>query len=432
MKPQKTLMIIALLLFAIHFSNAQAYLKLSLENGCNYSEREGSEEYFAYFPTDKAIRIMEEILQASNIPNINFELKSSNVDNAVATVENGIRYILYSPEFINKIEKDAKSRWAVYSVMAHEIGHHLLNHNFAEQDPEKRKQMELEADEYSGRVLMTLCAEEDEALSAIDNLSNYRTDTYYPPKSARKSSISNGWIQQKEDWEKQGKNPCGQVIDLKFGEQYKKLNKAKNVKALVKGEEMVITYDAPGRPGSRGAESFIIVSKYSGLSPQTIDWKTDRTKFGDSRQLIWHFGKDGYTRDHVLKSHDLGIGVFERNKVPYRKSLAGIVVSGSTMIAGGIAVGIGSALKSNAQDDHLKFLQNGESNDPVFGDMTRQEFYQQTNNKHRNAQVISGIGYAVAGLSLIYLVPEIIKYRKGSLGRLYVGENGVGVEVPFY
>jgi predicted metalloprotease len=34
------------------------------------------------------------------------------------------RYILYNPEFVNKVNEVTKDKWASIFILAHEVGHH--------------------------------------------------------------------------------------------------------------------------------------------------------------------------------------------------------------------------------------------------------------------------------------------------------------------
>lgn len=422
-----------LLLFTILSLDGQTYERLKLHHGCNYSNAQQEAEYFIYYPSEKALQIMEEILNATSLPPKTFQLRSSNVTNAVATKENGIRYILYSQEFLAKVEKSANSKWAVYSILAHEIGHHLLNHDFEETDPNKRKKMELEADEYSGRILNTLCALESDALAAINSMETPTSSHNYPVLSARIEVIANGWFQQGEDWKKQGKNPCGELIDLNFGHAFKKLNQAKNVQALVKAEQMMITYKASPEKAAFTCESFLVTSKDSGLAPASIEWKTDRKRFGDSRQIIWHFAKDGYTRDQVIKPGELGVAVFDPKKVPEKVTFGDYCLGIGMALAGGVTTGLGYKMKSDALEMYKPY---DEIRDPViFLDaqgITRQEAFNEANAKYRDSQLVRGIGWTVVSGGIVLIVDKLIKNKKSKIGTLYVGDEGIGIKSIFY
>ena len=207
---------------------------MHFENGCNYKHTILADDKYVTEPSKEAITIFNKLLDAAYMPHYSIKLKMGNVDNALATRDGNIKYILYSQEFISNIELNAKTKWAIYSLLAHEIGHHHYDHDFNETDPAKRKQMELEADNFSGQILNTLCASELEALAAISSLKKDEIGINYPPISARKEQILHGWNIKQKQWTESGNHPCakGTTIDLKFGDQYKK-NQSINVKAQV-------------------------------------------------------------------------------------------------------------------------------------------------------------------------------------------------------
>jgi hypothetical protein len=168
-----------------------------VSHGCSYDGEETGKEFYQFEPSDEADRIVLEICNAVSLAK-NFTLKASNVKNALATTEGNQRYILYSTSFMEKFKSEARTRWAAYSVLAHEIGHHLNGHNFAEKDPSKRKRMELEADKFSGGVLRLLNASLDQAQAGIETFGLEGESRTHPPASARREAIASGWKKQDE------------------------------------------------------------------------------------------------------------------------------------------------------------------------------------------------------------------------------------------
>lgn len=166
-------------------------------HSCSYDGEETGKEFYQFEPSDEADKIVAEICNAVSLAK-NFNLKASNVKNAIATSEGGQRYILYSTSFMEKFKSEARTRWAAYSVLAHEIGHHLNGHNFSETDPSKRKRMELEADKFSGGVLRLLHATLDEAQAGIETFGLEGETKTHPPASARREAIASGWKKQDE------------------------------------------------------------------------------------------------------------------------------------------------------------------------------------------------------------------------------------------
>ncbi len=192
----KNLLLFPCLLLAFSLS---AQEPITIHNGCNFEGDESETEYYSFDPSNEASKIVKEILDGAGSLSYNsFILKESNVQNAIATVYNGDRFILYSTVFLEKFKGDAKTKWAAYTVLAHEIGHHLNNHSFGEKEPKKRKSMELEADKFAGAVCRTLGASLEEALAGIEAMKLEGETATHPAKSARKAAVANGWKRQDE------------------------------------------------------------------------------------------------------------------------------------------------------------------------------------------------------------------------------------------
>jgi tetratricopeptide (TPR) repeat protein len=190
---KKQTFVLSVLFIAIGFSMAQAQTRLHITNGCNFYGEETETEYYKYDPSDEAQQIVDELLKGSGISSRAFQLKASNCSNAVATTLNGVRYILYNPDFLRKFKQDADTKWAAYGVLAHEIGHHVNGHKLDEPDPSKRKEYELEADKYAGNLLFILHATIEQAQSCIKNLPFGGDNTSHPPNSARLVAFTTGW-----------------------------------------------------------------------------------------------------------------------------------------------------------------------------------------------------------------------------------------------
>ncbi|MBP6811085.1 MAG: tetratricopeptide repeat protein, partial [Saprospiraceae bacterium] len=193
----RTILILLVLCFGSLDSQSQI-TNHHIHQGCSFDNLPVEDDVYLYEPSDEAERIVDEILDALGLSK-NFVLKSANVPNALATSLNGQRYILYSTDFLEKFKSDANTQWAAYSVLAHEIGHHLNGHNFGETNSRTRKMMELEADQFSGSVLRMLGATIDEAQAGIKTFDLQGETLTHPSFPARKEAVSNGW-KKRDEW----------------------------------------------------------------------------------------------------------------------------------------------------------------------------------------------------------------------------------------
>lgn len=118
-------------------------------------------------------------------------LSTTQVENAAAVMYQGQRYILYNPSFINKLDNIASDKWASISVVAHEIGHHLLGHTLDGRGSQYPK--ELGADEFSGAVLHKLGASLEQSQLAMKLISSPYASATHPGQRDRLAAIEKGW-----------------------------------------------------------------------------------------------------------------------------------------------------------------------------------------------------------------------------------------------
>lgn len=139
--------------------------------------------------------ILVELFGLPNIPKIN-QLRltigrTSDFNNAVAVFHNGGRMIIHNPAWA----KTATAEF--YLVLGHEAGHHLCGH-LLENDPVKRKELELEADRFSGASIKRFEVYHgknflNDALKAAARLYSETGSRSYPDRAARLEAITLGY-----------------------------------------------------------------------------------------------------------------------------------------------------------------------------------------------------------------------------------------------
>lgn len=159
---------------------------------CNYHGEHSNpvlltdEELSNFSESNDAAAIVREILDVSGlVPN--FLVTPANVPNAAAEVRGGERYIRYNPTFLTKTKASSRTNWAVYAVMAHEIGHHLQGHTL--KPGGSRPPIELEADEWSGWALGKLGASLRQAKSIWSNNPNAPGSSTHPAARDRLAMV---------------------------------------------------------------------------------------------------------------------------------------------------------------------------------------------------------------------------------------------------
>lgn len=132
---------------------------------CDYSGcekitfQDGELDPISSFDTSEIWGLVKDITKVLNVP-ANYKLISSlRVGNAAATTRGGERLILYNPQWISQFNNNRDKKWQYYGLMAHEIGHHLFDHNGS------IPSNELEADELAGETLFMLGASLQQAQS---------------------------------------------------------------------------------------------------------------------------------------------------------------------------------------------------------------------------------------------------------------------------
>ena len=87
------------------------------------------------FKTDRDAKFgVFKIVQYSGLsPNFRV-IQDTEVKNAIAYIKGKKRYIRYNPSFMKRVNDSTKTDWAAISVLAHEIGHHLLGHTLIHQE----------------------------------------------------------------------------------------------------------------------------------------------------------------------------------------------------------------------------------------------------------------------------------------------------------
>ena len=124
-----------------------------------------------------------------------FTIESANVPDAVATVVEEERLILYNRQFIQRIKQDANTDWAATAIVAHEIGHHISGHTLGSGG--SKPHLELEADYFAGFTLTKMGASLEQAQAAFETLPNTNAPSH-PPKSARLAAVADGYYESKE------------------------------------------------------------------------------------------------------------------------------------------------------------------------------------------------------------------------------------------
>lgn len=163
---------------------------------CHYAGEHGLPELIsqagtnAFSESSSASAVVKDILDEAGLAP-NFVVRPASVPNAAASARGGQRFVEYNPAFISQLKGGTRTNWSVYSVIAHEIGHHLQGHTL--QPGGSRPALELEADEYSGFILAKLGASLTQAQKAMRTFGSDDSLGTHPDTKARLIAIEQGW-----------------------------------------------------------------------------------------------------------------------------------------------------------------------------------------------------------------------------------------------
>lgn len=159
---------------------------------CSYFGENIADDLYSFSSSDEAREIVKSITDQVGLSS-NFEIKVANVPNAAAVIREEKRYILYSENFMQNIVTQTGTNWANYSILAHEVGHHLEGHTLGKGG--SQPELELHADRFSGFILGKLGADLSEAQAVMGKIATDAGSATHPPKSARLEAIAVGWRQ---------------------------------------------------------------------------------------------------------------------------------------------------------------------------------------------------------------------------------------------
>lgn len=143
------------------------------------------------FSIDQMVKVVDEIKRTMSVQaEIALRKTAGNEMTAWAGIsQSGAYEILYTQAFVDTLRRSSRTNWAAYSLVAHEMGHIVLDHLRGDKE---RKQVELEADRWSGETLAKLGASLAEAL-AIQHAPPQPVPPSEPSRAERLAAIESGW-----------------------------------------------------------------------------------------------------------------------------------------------------------------------------------------------------------------------------------------------
>ncbi|MBL7776423.1 MAG: hypothetical protein JNK89_10510 [Saprospiraceae bacterium] len=397
-------LILSLVLILGCCGSAGAQIPLKQFNGCFYNGQPPSADAtYAELPSQVYKKYLDQILKEANLDPANYDLRAANIDNAAAAIINGRPTILYNPDFFRAIESDARTKWAVFGVLAHEVGHLTTVQYFDEKDPAKRVQMEFEADSYSARILRRMCAKREEAQAAIRVFGKPTSDPRYPPVQARINRIGAEWDKVEKDLLETGNDPCVRVVTKLTPTLQGKVtrNLSRNVSVLVDDEKLELSYDVFPTSEISRIHTRVAVLKNT-LHPKNFVWKDDPSAPGARKKWVWYYPQDSLERKQV-ENADL-YSVVSFSKPPRRTPTWELITWGLTgaIGIGGVAAGI-SQIKSGKDQYNSVYARYTSPTAAVYATQSRTSVYEEADGKYVRGQIFlyAGAPLAVGGVILL-------------------------------
>lgn len=103
-----------------------------------------------------------------------------------------VNYIAYNADWLKSLYYETNSKWALYAIIAHEIGHYVLAHDRTAVGSDPK--IELEADEYAGEILAKMGACLSDAQAAFNSriMQNQKGESH-PSIDKRLAAVKRGW-----------------------------------------------------------------------------------------------------------------------------------------------------------------------------------------------------------------------------------------------
>ncbi len=438
------LSLIALLTIPLSI-NAQ--VELRFEFGCNFNTDKVKGEYTLFEPTTKAGQVVDEILKKVAINDRPFVLQAANVANAQASIRGkNSRYLLYSNEFMKQFTSDARTKWAAYTVFAHEIGHHVLLHDLEDTSATNRRKFELQADAWAARLLARMGASREDALAAVNALPDDNS-RFYPKKSARVEQMGIAYDEEKASLDKTTQvaisaNKTAIAIDPKSFNRWSIIKK-ENVKATIDDDKVVIELNNISDFYRERKLSIKITSNDGNMRVTKVDGTGENLDYSMGKKIVWHFTEDEATKITASGAEKLRISVYSMNNKPQ-------TVGGTGLALGVAAVGVGSFVysfiaRSSALADYKIYRLKTDENDPAYTKGNREAFYTKANSQYKQSQVFMGVGGVLAALGGAWWYQKTTtnkKAKEAGFGYLpekkrwwiepLVGDNGgIGLRIRF-
>ena len=182
-----------------HTPRTEDQLKGSVRILCSYPAGGLSQELSCSVLNKASVpQIFYDLPQVSQL-RPNFRVGTGEVGSAAAALGRGsqsfMHLIIYNPAWMHAMLRQTSTTWVCYSILAHEVSHHLQGHaNLTESGQvSSQPSLELEADEFSGFIIARMCGTLSEAQLAVRTFGAASGAGMSPLLHLRLAAIARGW-----------------------------------------------------------------------------------------------------------------------------------------------------------------------------------------------------------------------------------------------
>lgn len=388
--------------------------RIFIDKGCNFSSAVDPQEIIYSDPTVEVKKILQEILNAANIKEKNFNLVVGNVKNAKAAQKNGVRYIFFSQQFLDSFKQKSLTRMSAYFLFAHEIGHHVLNHNFDETNKNIRFRNEFQADTFATRVLVNLNATYDETLAGIKTYETKAASDSHPDADARAEFISDAYrkyasIIPPPDISGSSRPPCDKFLIQLANECFRyRYNIIKKAVAEVDCEKLTVKFELPQEYQNKRFKVCFVsndVNTAPGTrTPGSVKGIGYNLSYSPTMTIVWNYRMENYKEPReITKPNLFSIYVFDMDNLPSPSGNNGSLLGAGLLTAAGVGLSIWGGIEMS----NGKHIYNND-----YKNTLKESDYKLADGKYIKGQYIVFGGALLTGVGTYLLVRKLRLIKK--------------------
>ena len=411
------------------FSQAQKRL-LMIDDGCNFANSSNAQMIEVEDPSKEMSAKVQEILTATGSKISIQLLASKQVTNARASRNMGSNYITYNPIFVQNFSTTSLTKWAAYFLLAHEVGHHVLKHNFQEKNTTIRYKYEFAADSFATVALVKMHAEPKEITAGIQTFDKDAGSHTHPDPSAREEKINEVYEATKippppppppPDTERP--QPTKFVITLDPECFLNKWNciQPNMINAIGDEEKITINFDIPSVYANRKFKICVKTKNYvipGSKFERSIKGVGENISYKENMTIVWNYRMDMYSTPEVSGGELISVYVFDMSSLPPTSFLMPKLGTGAV-----VAIGLGGIITGAVK------MANGKSYyDNVYKETFKEEDRVVANKKYVAGQYFIGAGAVLSTVGVCALIRSFKNERDAKKATCYEPRPKISME----